>query len=70
MKVQKAMQDPEFAAKFNELVKNLNSIPGLQEEVIRIVKIEEPKRRQKALDKLPREVKIQVEEMMKLLSEH
>jgi hypothetical protein len=63
------MQNPEFAEKFNQVVKRLNRIPGLQEEVIRIAKIEDPKIRQKALNRLPTEVKSQVEEIMYLLSE-
>lgn len=70
MRIQQKMQDPVFAAKFNQLVKKLNSIPGLQQEVMRIVKIEDTKKRQKAMDKLPSGVKSSVEEMMKLLSEH
>jgi hypothetical protein len=70
MRIQQKMQDPVFAAKFNQLVKKLNSIPGLQQEVMRIVKIEDPKKRQKAMEKLPSGVKNSVEEMMKLLSEH
>jgi len=68
MKIQQKMQDPVFAAKFNKLVKELNSIPGLQQEVMRIVKIEDQKKRQKAVDKLPSGIKGSVEEMMKLLS--
>lgn len=63
------MQNPEFAEKFNQVIKRLNRIPGLQEEVIRIAKIEDPKIRQKALNRLPTEVKSQVEELMYLLSE-
>ena len=70
MKIQQKMQDPVFAAKFNKLVKELNSIPALQQEVMRIVKIEDQKKRQKAVDKLPSGIKGSVEEMMKLLSEH
>jgi hypothetical protein len=69
MKIQQKMQDPVFAAKFNKLVKDLNSIPGLQQEVMRIVKIDDPKKRQKAIDQLPNGVRNSVEEMMKLLSE-
>lgn len=68
-RIQQKMQNPEFAEKFNQVVKRLNRIPGLQEEVIRIAKIEDPKIRQKALNRLPTEVKSQVEEIMYLLSE-
>ena len=32
-------QDPVFAMKFNQLVQRLNSMPGLQDEVMRIIKI-------------------------------
>lgn len=67
MRIQKKMQDPVFAARFNSLVQELNSIPGLQQEVMRIARIEDPRKRQKAIDKLPSKVKYTVQEMMALL---
>ena len=66
MKIQQRMQDPAFAARFNSLVQELNSIPGLQQEVMRIAKIEDSKKRQKAIDKLPSKVKYTVQDMMTL----
>lgn len=68
MRIQQRMQDPKFAARFNALIQNLNSIPGLQQEVMRIAKIDDPKKRQKAIDKFPPKVKSTVEEMIKLLN--
>lgn len=68
MRIQQRMQDPKFAARFNALIQNLNSVPGLQQEVIRIAKIEDASKRQRAIDKLPPQVKSTVEEMIKLLN--
>lgn len=67
MQIQKRMQDPVFAKRFNALVQELNSIPGLQQEVMRIARIEDGKKRQKAIEKLPTKVKRTVEEMMSML---
>ena len=36
--LQRKMQDPRFASKFNQLADELNSIPGLQQKVMQIVK--------------------------------
>lgn len=41
---QKIQEDPNFAAKFNELGQKLNSIPGLEQEVMRIVQISDEKK--------------------------
>lgn len=69
MKIQQRMQsDPNFANKFNNLVQKLNSVPGLQQEVMRIAKIEDSKKRQKAIDRLPSKVKSAVEEMISLVN--
>ncbi len=69
MKIQQRMQsDPNFANKFNNLVQKLNSVPGLQQEVMRIAKIEDTKKRQKAIDRLPSKVKSAVEEMISLVN--
>ena len=67
MKLQLKMQDPVFANKFNEAVSKLNSIPGLQQQVLKIAQINNENQRQKALDKLPPEVKNTVTEILKLL---
>lgn len=68
MLIKKRMQDPVFAQKFNGLVNELNSIPGLQQEVIKIVQINDDKKRQRAIDRLPSKVKRTVNEMFKLLN--
>ncbi|MFR5946303.1 MAG: hypothetical protein ACLUF8_02745 [Clostridium sp.] len=68
MLIKKRMQDPVFAQKFNGLVNELNSIPGLQQEVIKIAQINDDKKRQRAIDRLPSKVKRTVNEMFKLLN--
>ena len=68
MLIQRRMKDPIFAQRFNALANELNSIPGLQQEVMRIVQINDDKKRQKAIDRLPSKVKSTVSEMFKLLN--
>lgn len=64
-RIQRKLQtDTSFAKRFNVLVKKLNSIPGLQQEVIRIAKIDNPRIRQKAIDQLPEDVKNIVKEIV------
>lgn len=68
MKVQQRMQqDPMFAQRFAQVTQELNSIPGLQNEVMRIMQLDE-KKRKKALDKLPDNVKRSVKELFNLLN--
>ena len=69
MKLQAKMQDPNFAARFNKLVGEFNSIPGMQEEVMKIAQIQDEKRREKALAKLPTRVKNLVRELYSLLND-
>ncbi len=38
-KLQSKMQDSNFAQKFNRLAQELNSIPGLQQEIVRIAQM-------------------------------
>ena len=68
MLIKKRMQDPLFDKKFNGLVNELNSIPGLQQEVIKIAQINDDKKRQRAIDRLPSKVKRTVNEMFQLLN--
>lgn len=69
MMIQQRMnQDPNFAARFNRLTNELNNIPGLQQEVLKILQINDPKKRQKAIDRLPSKVKKTVKEMFDLLN--
>lgn len=69
MKIQQKMQDPTFANKFNQMVAELNSIPGLQNEVMKIAQISDEKKRKKAIDKLPDRSKKAVNEILSLLQE-
>ncbi len=66
---QKIQSDPNFANKFNTVVANLNKIPGLQNKVLQIAQINNESQRQRELDKLPKEVKKSVEEILKLLED-
>ena len=65
--LQRKMQDPRFASKFNQLADELNSIPGLQQKVMQIVQIDNEKKRQKELDKLPARAKAIVKELLDML---
>lgn len=69
MKIQGKMQDPNFAARFNKLVGEFNSIPGMQEEVMKIAQIQDERKREKALAKLPTRVKNLVRELSSLLKD-
>ncbi|MDB2150630.1 hypothetical protein [Clostridium butyricum] len=66
---QKIQNDPNFANKFNEAVGKLNKVPGLQNKVLQIAQTSNDVQRQRELDKLPKEVKKSVEEILKLLEE-
>lgn len=67
MTIQRKMQDPEFARRFNNLTADFNNVPGMQQEVMRIVQIQDEHSRKKAMDKLPSKVKKLVREMMSLI---
>lgn len=69
MKLQGRMQDPVFAERFNKIVSEFNSIPGVQQEVMRISQIEDEKKREKAISKLPDRAKKLVRELNSLLNE-
>ena len=69
MKLQAKMQDPRFAERFNRIVSEFNSIPGVQQEVMRIAQIQDEKQREKAISKLPDRVKRLVREVNSLLNE-
>lgn len=68
MKIQERMQDPYFAERFNRLGQKLNSIPGLEQEVMRIAQISDDKKRQKAIDKLPSSAKKVIKEFFELIN--
>lgn len=68
MTIQNRMKDPIFAQQFNALVNELNNIPGLQQEVMRIAQITDEKKRRKAIDKLPVRAKNIVQQIFTLLN--
>lgn len=69
MKIQQKMQkDPSFSQKLNNLVKDLNNTPGLQQEIMRIAQMDNEKKRQNALDKLPEKVKRSVVEIINIIN--
>ena len=47
MKLQAKMQDPRFSERFNRIVSEFNSIPGVQQEVMRIAQIEDERKRER-----------------------
>ena len=69
MRLQAKMQDPRFSERFNRIVSEFNSIPGVQQEVMRIVQINDEKKREKAISRLPDRVKQLVREVNSLLNE-
>ncbi len=69
MRLQAKMQDPRFSERFNRIVSEFNSIPGVQQEVMRIVQINDEKKREKAISRLPERVKQLVREVNSLLNE-
>lgn len=69
MNIQNRMNnDPQFAQRFNNIINTLNSIPGLQQEVMRISQISDDKKRKKAMDKLPDQAKQAVNDMYQLIN--
>lgn len=71
MNVQQRMQqDPEFAKKFNKAIYELNNIPGLQQQVIKMAQINDEAQREQAIDRLPKDAKRSVKEILKLLSDY
>lgn len=68
MRMQQKLQDPVFMQEFTKITNELNGIPGLQQEVLRIAQIEDDKKRQKAIDKLPSKVKDAVKRMVNLIN--
>lgn len=67
-KLQVKMKDPNFSRRFNQLAQELNSIPGLQQEIMRIAQMTNERDRQKAIKKLPENVKKSVSELLQLLN--
>lgn len=67
---QRMQQDPSFANKFNKVVADLNNVPGLQQQVMRIAQISDENEREKVIDKLPKDAKRAVKGMIDLLNSY
>ena len=71
MKVQQTMQqDQGFANKFNKAVSELNNVPGLQQQVIKIAQINDETQRQQVIDRLPKDAKVAVKGILELLNDY
>lgn len=67
-KIKEKMKDPNFATRFNNASNVVNNIPGLQQEIMRIAQINDPKAQDAAIERLPREAKKAVQEIINLLN--
>ena len=67
-KIQMKMNDPVFAAKFNNASSIINNIPGLQAEIMRIAQMNNEKEQAAAINKLPRQVRETVQELINMLN--
>ena len=67
---QKMQQDPNFANRFNKAVTQLNSVPGLQQQVIRIAQLNDENQRQQVIDGLPQNAKKAVKGILELLNDY
>ncbi|SHH70565.1 hypothetical protein SAMN02745196_01122 [Clostridium collagenovorans DSM 3089] len=68
MKIKEKMNDPVFAKRFKKSSQVVTSIPGLQQEVMRILQISDEKQRDAAIAKLPKEAKEAVMDIISLLN--
>ncbi|MDD6770379.1 hypothetical protein [Inconstantimicrobium porci] len=66
--IQSKMQNPVFARQFNNLISQLESIPGLKQEVMRIASINDERKRQRAIERLPDQAKAIVGQIFALLN--
>lgn len=66
--IQSKMQNPVFARQFNNLISQLDSIPGLKQEVMRIASINDDRKRQRAIERLPDQAKAIVGQIFALLN--
>ncbi|MFR1709217.1 MAG: hypothetical protein ACLSV2_09975 [Clostridium sp.] len=67
-KIKEGMKDPNFAARFNNASNVISNIPGLQQEIMRIAQINDPKAQSAAIERLPKEAKQAVQEILSLLN--
>lgn len=65
---QKMQQDPNFANRFNQAIAELNSMPGLQQQVMQIAQMNEAQR-ERAIERLPRRAKEAVQDILSMLNE-
>jgi hypothetical protein len=67
---QRLQQDKDFSNKFNKAVSELNNVPGLQQQVMRIAQINDEAQRQQVIDKLPKDAKKAVKGILELLTDY
>lgn len=65
---QKMQQDPSFANRVNRAVAELNSMPGLQQQVLQIAQMSNEKQRQQAIDRLPIQARQAVQDILEMLN--
>jgi len=68
MKIKQKMNDPNFAAKFNNASDVINRIPGLQQEIMKIAQMKDERAQNEAISKLPKEAKEAVRDIIYLLN--
>lgn len=67
-KIQTKMNDPVFAAKFNNASGIISNTPGLQQEIMRIAQMSNEKDQAAAIARLPRHARDAVQELINLLN--
>lgn len=67
-KIQIKMNDPVFAAKFNNASGIINNTPGLQQEIMRIAQMSSEKDQANAIARLPRQARDAVQDLINLLN--
>ncbi len=67
-KIQMKMNDPVFAARFNNASGIISNTPGLQQEIMRIAQMSNDKDQATAIAKLPRQARDAVQELINLLN--
>lgn len=67
-KIQMKMNDPAFAAKFNNASSIINNTPGLQQEIMRIAQMSSEKDQAAAIARLPKHARDAVQEIINLLN--
>lgn len=67
-KIQMKMNDPAFAAKFNNASGIINNTPGLQQEIMRIAQLSSERDQAAAIARLPKQAREAVQEIVNLLN--